>query len=110
VVAHVDRAWSTSFSWFEKGQPQIFEDTFLRLLEGHPLGSAMEPFNQRHAELSTVYAGFCQDRDNMVPFDPESFARTYRGNNDARNFVVLGDPAVRSLLRVNRPAAEQSKP
>jgi hypothetical protein len=99
IVGHVDRAWTTSFSWSETGQIQLFENTFKRLLDGHPLGSAMEFFNQRHAELSVAYTELAQDRDAMLDVDAGQFARVYRGNNDARNFVVLGDPAVKATYR-----------
>jgi hypothetical protein len=99
VVGHVDRAWSTAFSWSEPGQVQIFENTLKRLLDGHPIGSAMEFFNQRHAELAVEYSELCQDRDRPVYVDPVRFARVYRANNDVRNFVVLGDPAVKMAFR-----------
>lgn len=99
VVGHIDRAWTTSFSWSELGQIQIFENTFKRLLDGHPLGSAMEFFNQRHAELSVTYTELAQDRDALLDVDAGKFSRVYRANNDARNFVVLGDPAVKATFR-----------
>lgn len=99
VVGHVDRAWSTTFSWSEPGQVDLFENTFKRLLDGHPIGSAMEFFNQRHAELSVTYTELSQDREGLVPLDSTLFSRVYRANNDARSFVVLGDPAVRPVFR-----------
>ena len=99
VVGHIDRAWTTSFSWSELGQIKIFENTFKRLLDGHPLGSAMEYFNQRHAELSVTFTELAQDREIALDVDAGTFARVYRGNNDARNFVVIGDPAVRASYR-----------
>ena len=96
VVGHVDRAWTTSFSGSEPGQVQIFENTFKRLLDGHPLGSAMEFFNQRYGELAVTYTELTQDREALLDVDASRFARVYRANNDARNFVVLGDPAVKA--------------
>jgi hypothetical protein len=109
VVGHVDRAWSTSFSWSAAGQADTFENTFKRLLDGHPLGSAMEYFNYKHALLAVLYSELCQDLHNLVDVDAEHFARVFRGNNDARNFVVLGDPAVRSVLRAPRPPEEKAR-
>jgi hypothetical protein len=101
VVGHVDRAWSTTFSWSEAGQVELFENTLKRLLKGHPIGSAMEFFNLRHAELSVAYTELSQDREGLIPLDPALFARVYRANNDARNFIVLGDPAVRPVFRAS---------
>lgn len=99
VVGHVDRAWTTSFSWSSQGQIQLYENTLKRLLDGHPIGSAMEFFNQRHAELAVEFGEICQDRERLIDVDATNFARIYRANNDARNFIVLGDPAVKAVFR-----------
>jgi hypothetical protein len=99
VIGHVDRAWTSSFSWSRRSQVQVFENTFKRLLDGHPIGSAMEYFNQRHAELAVDYADLYEAREHLLPVDGARFAHVYRGNNDMRNFVVLGDPAVRAVFR-----------
>jgi len=101
VIGHIDRAWTTSFSWSRQGQVEVFENTFKRLMDGHPIGSAMEYFNQRYAELAVAYADLCEARDSLLPVDKGRFARVYRGNNDMRNFVVLGDPAVRAVFRTS---------
>jgi hypothetical protein len=99
VVGHIDRAWSTTFSWSDLGQIGLFENTLKRLLDGHPIGSAMEFFNYRYAELAVQYSELVQDRDNLLEVDDAKLSRTYRANNDARNFVVLGDPAVKAVFR-----------
>ena len=99
VVGHVDRAWTTSFSGAEAGQVEIFENTFKRLLDGHPLGSAMEYFNQRYGELAVTYTELFQDQQALLRVDADYFGHVYRSNNDAKNFVVLGDPAVKATYR-----------
>ena len=99
VVGHVDRAWTTSFSWSSQGQFQLYENTLKRLLDGHPIGSAMEFFNQRYAEMTVEYADLCKDRDRLIDVDDTEYSRVYRANNDARNFIVLGDPGVRAVFR-----------
>lgn len=98
-VGHVDRAWSTSFSWSDRGQVDVFENTLKALLDGHPIGSAMEFFNQRYAELAVEYAELRKDMDSLFDVDEAQFARVYRANNDVRNFLVLGDPAVKAVFR-----------
>lgn len=102
VLGHVDRAWTTSFSWTSAGQPQVFENILARLVDGHPIGSATEYVNQRHAELASEVAGFyldLQSRSRSSFEEDEKFSVTFsrrlRANSDARNFVVVGDPAVR---------------
>jgi hypothetical protein len=99
VVGHVDRAWTTSFSWSSQGQIELYENTLKRLLDGHPIGSAMEYINYRYAELAVEYGDLCKARDRLLDVDETHFARVYRANNDARNFIVLGDPAVKAVFR-----------
>jgi hypothetical protein len=97
VLGHIDRAWTTSFSWTPDDGPQIevFESTIKRLLAGFPVGSAMEYVNQRYAELSVELSGLLIDRDRMVSTSKSLTSRMLRANQDARNFVVIGDPAVK---------------
>ena len=101
VIGHVDRAWTTSFSWTSLGQIELYENTLKRLMDGHPVGSAMEYFNQRYAELAVEYGDCCQDRERLLDVDDTALARVYRANNDVRNFIVVGDPAVRAVFRAH---------
>jgi hypothetical protein len=99
VIAQIDRGWTTSFSWTEPGQAQMFERTLKRLLQGFPVGSAMEYFNQRYAELSVELAALWEDRNSGREVTRSRFQRILTATNDMRNFVVFGDPAVRLNLR-----------
>lgn len=96
VVGHVDRAWTFSFDWPESGeQLQVFESALGRLLEGYPVGAAMEYFNQRYAELFTDLREQTEEVRWGVQPDFLNLADLWTAAHDARSYVVLGDPAVR---------------
>jgi hypothetical protein len=103
VVAHVERAWATSFLAELPNQTSaskvrqsehvgVFASTLNQLLDGHPIGSAMEYFNIRYAALSTELTAMM---DAPVDPNPYDLAEKWSANNDARGYIVLGDPAVR---------------
>ena len=96
VVGHVDRAWTFSFDWPDSGeQIQVFESTLGRLLEGYPVGAAMEYFNQRYAELFTDLREQTEEVHWGAQPDFLSLADLWTAAQDSRSYVVLGDPAVR---------------
>ena len=96
VVGHVESALQHSIEWGEAGrQIQAFEDALQAILQGRPVGEAMEVFGERFAELSAPFARELQRLHNGGPEDPEYLAELWMACNDSRNYVVLGDPAVR---------------
>jgi hypothetical protein len=99
-VAHVDRAWAYSFQ-NSRSAPQVqeFRDVMVRVLQGRTIGDSLDMFNLRWAVLSAEL----QEQQNLRrAFESQvtnpMLANRWVARNDARNYVVIGDPAVR--LRV----------
>ena len=68
-----------------------------RIMSGQRIGHATDRWNQRWAMLSTELAEALQRNANGFG-DPDQLRNLWIARDDARNYVVFGDPAVR--LRV----------
>lgn len=107
VIGHVDRAWGSSFLWNETiEQTSTFESALTTIMDGTPVGAAMEFFNNRYAELAASLSSDLEDAKVGKKIDPVELATLWAANNDARGYAVIGDPAVR--LRVNGKAIAAS--
>jgi hypothetical protein len=101
VVGHVDRAWGWSFAWpgTRTAQLAVFQDALLPLMDGCPLGHAMDVFRHRHGELAAVLAiRLAEIRNGRSIADPDVLAAMWTAHTDARNYLIMGDPAVRLAL------------
>ena len=99
VLAHVDRAWSYSFKTDQGGsQYSGMRDVLARVMQGQRIGNATDLFNIRWAALSAPIADALRDfQAGGIP--GVELARKWIARDDARNYAILGDPAVR--LRID---------
>jgi hypothetical protein len=97
VIGHVDRIWLCSFLNEETDVAEylVFEQLLSRLLKGYRVGYAVEHLNRWHADCAIRLANLLTRRSRGEAIDGQRLARTWLVNNDARNYVLLGDPAVR---------------
>ncbi len=112
VIAHIDRAWGYSFTLSGKGvtkeqirQIAVFQSSVKRLLEGHPVGSALEFFDERYAEISSDLTTELENIELGDPPNHASLADMWTSNNDARNYAIIGDPAVRLVVSSSKNAS-----
>ncbi|MCP4549162.1 MAG: hypothetical protein GY835_22135 [bacterium] len=90
----------------ENDQISPFESSLRRLLDGTPVGHAMEYINQRYAELSVDLSELLWEAQyNQINLNARALSRVWRLSNDARSFILLGDPAVRLMAGQPRPGA-----
>ena len=96
AVGHVERAWGYSFMWPGAGnQTDAFENCLGALMDGSRLGPALEAFAARHADLAVNLNGELENIKFGAKPDPVALANLWTANNDARGYVIIGDPAVR---------------
>jgi hypothetical protein len=98
VVGHVERAMSYSFAWPGAGEQLGAFDSVLRALAaGQRVGAAMEHLNARYLVLTAELDDARQRLSFGEALDPSEVAGLWTARNDARNYVILGDPAVRHV-------------
>jgi hypothetical protein len=97
IIAHVDRAFSYAFEdVMGTSQAQLLRQPLERLARGHRVGLAADPLNLQWsalaAQLGVALGGAAP---GTQPARSPLIANLYIARDDARNYVVLGDPAVR---------------
>ena len=96
VLGHVERAWGYSIRPTGAGtQIGQFRDFLARVMSGEPVGHATKNFSERYAVLSTALAGALDESSKEPKPSPQEIAATWVERNDAQNYVILGDPAVK---------------
>lgn len=99
VIGHVERAFEYSFKWKRAEQLETFQYAIQSLMEGYPVGFATEFFNERYAEFATDINENLENIKHNETVDDWNLANLWAAHHDARNYVIIGDPAVRLQVR-----------
>jgi hypothetical protein len=102
-VGHIEQAWGYSFLSNQLAAgPQVgitpleaFRRALSRILAGKPIGFAMRDHYDRGVHLSSSLLEMIAFRQRNEPVSNVTLAQTWIERNDARAYMVLGDPAVR---------------
>ncbi|MDJ0840895.1 MAG: hypothetical protein QNK37_30575 [Acidobacteriota bacterium] len=100
IIAHVDNAEAWSFiDDLERDQTEVFQDCFLKLIDGERVGRALSSFPLACAEMRMQYEEVLNWERHYPPHiytrDDQLLSRLWIMLNDMRNYLLLGDPAVK---------------
>lgn len=95
VVGHVERAWIQSFMGPKESRIVSYESVLSMLMDGQRVGHAMDPLNLRGTEMAFDLVRVWRQVREGEKVDLKKLIDLWTLHNDARGWVVLGDPAVR---------------
>ena len=95
VFGQVDRNWEYSVVWGAIPQIQTFEKAVAAVLSGKPVGLAHRYFAGRYAELASQAPRHSNVGREATHDSNRKRKRIEIAALDARNFILLGDPAAR---------------
>jgi hypothetical protein len=100
-IGHVSKAWGYSYYdiGLERSGVGLFTNTFKPLLKGLPVGHALDWLNQ----TAQLYGSLVADQlatEKVKEDDKLLAAAVWGARQDARGYVVLGDPF--AMLRVDK--------
>ncbi len=100
VIGHIDRAWAYGFqSAAGTTTRQNLADPLVRILRGDRVGHALDSFNQRWSVASNALLKMRAQRDgNPASVSEEKLTNKWIERDDARNYIILGDPAARVAI------------
>ena len=99
VVGHVDRAFDSSFrksGLLGEGASDLasFRSLMRALMFGVPIGHAMDYVNVRCASMGSQLVNELYKVQHHKDPDKAKISSLWTANHDARNYVIVGDPAV----------------
>ncbi|WP_375759336.1 hypothetical protein [Corallococcus exercitus] len=96
VIGHVERAWGFSITPLGVSKPtlQPFHNTLRAIMAGEPVGHALRGFRDRFSNANSALLAHLDTNTSDGKLGPRELLFQWIERNDARNYVVLGDPAV----------------
>jgi hypothetical protein len=97
-IGHVERAWDYPFLWDGVGRDiATFQSTVEAILKGKPIGHALQHFNDRYLALARELTeseedGLLAQYNIGEPVNPIELVSLWTAHNDARAYVLYGDP------------------
>jgi hypothetical protein len=101
-IGHVERAWDYSFLSEGVGRDiSTFKSTLEAMLKGQPLGHALQHVNDRYLALARELTeseeeGLLSQYNLGEPVNAEELVNLWTAHNDARAYVLYGDPYARA--------------
>lgn len=99
-IGHIERVWTHSLpTTGATNRLGVFRSTLEVLMKGLPVGAALEFFGARYAQLGADMSSLLGDLEHADSADVDAarakLAHRWIALNDARDYVITGDPAVR---------------
>ena len=103
VIGHTNHTWGNVLRWTDPALRReahrhlaMFESAVGGLLRGQRVGHALAHFRSRHAEMAAYLGARLEELELFEEaHDPVELAQLWLYSRDARDYVVIGDPAVR---------------
>jgi hypothetical protein len=102
-----ESSWGTTEQRKSASNVGLFVNTIRRLIEGYPVGWAVEYFSQRAGELVLELNDALEENRFGKAVDDQALKSLRIATNDARTYVIVGDPAVR--LTTNTTPSESGE-
>ncbi|WP_147468266.1 hypothetical protein [Corallococcus interemptor] len=96
VIGHVERAWGFSIRPLQLAKTTIhpFYQSLWKIMAGMPVGHALKDFRDRFSAANNILLTHLDTNTSDGKLAPRDLLYRWIERNDARNYVVLGDPAV----------------
>lgn len=99
-IGHIDQSWGYSYIWDQQVNTKNFESALSVILQCQRVGTGMQAFSQAYLDLNdqlTSLKGLINSYKGGAN-NGEDILRTWMSRQDAKSYIILGDPAVRLEL------------